>query len=266
MAATGSPMPPSPRERRDAESRLQFRAALGTFCRFAGGARGGGAVSGSCDIGEPSSELWDLLRESEWALAMELLAQDPALASRPLHITQRELMFPLHYALEWGAPVDSVRTLLAVNPGAARRCKGEHAPVNRAVDTALNLFTRRLLSRSVSEAQLDAFLAEVEGPEQEEDNDAQQTSCCKALQDAPRPSADATAAAAELDSADGNQQRQSPQETEQETDTETEEPLLLEAQREFLRELFAETVAILATLFEHMDGEEVRTRSRLLVS
>ena len=85
--------------------------------------------------------------------------------------------------------------------------------------------------------------------------------------------------------ADGNQQQQSlscaaiaegdkrqeqppppPQETEKETDTETEELLLPEAQREFLRELFAETVAILATLFEHMDGEEVRTRSCLLVS
>ena len=63
------------------------------------------------------------------------------LAKRPLHITQREVIFPLHYALEWGAPVDSVRLLLRANPGAAGRCKGEHLPVNRAIDTALNLFT-----------------------------------------------------------------------------------------------------------------------------
>jgi hypothetical protein len=45
---------------------------------------------------------------------------------------QADVMYPLHYALEWGAPVSSVRRLLRAYPAAASSCKGEHAPVNRA--------------------------------------------------------------------------------------------------------------------------------------
>lgn len=72
-------------------------------------------------------------------------------------------MFPLHYALEWGAPLECVARLLAAHPAAAMCCKGEHAPVNRAIDTALSLFIRRFLSQSISEVELDVFLAEDDG-------------------------------------------------------------------------------------------------------
>jgi hypothetical protein len=184
------------------------------FCRFASGQMGAG---GGCAM-DDSSELWDLLRESEWELAMQLLARDPQLASRAVRISSREtdVMFPLHYALEWGAPVGSVRLLLAAHPAAASSCKGEHAPVNRAVDTTLSLFVRRLLSRSVSEGEIETFLAEEDAADSV---------------DPPSAGRSAGQATVKFES-------------------------LSDAQREFLTELFQETIGILSALFEHFSNQE----------
>ena len=139
-----------------AEQRLQFRARLGTFARSLDEF---GAMSSprraACMAAEPG--LWDLLRSSDWGEAMKLLASEPSLASRALHISQTDLLYPLHYALEWGAPLPTVAALLHANPGAARSAKSEFLPVNRAIDTALNLFTRRLLTTGTTEGQVGHF-------------------------------------------------------------------------------------------------------------
>ena len=141
-----------------AEQRLQFRARLGTFARSLDEF---GAMSSprraACMAAEPG--LWDLLRSSDWGEAMKLLASEPSLASRALHISQTDLLYPLHYALEWGAPLPTVAALLHANPGAARSAKSEFLPVNRAIDTALNLFTRRLLTTGTTESQVGHFIA-----------------------------------------------------------------------------------------------------------
>ena len=159
-------------------------------------------------------------------------------------------MFPLHYALEWGASVDLVTKLLAANPRAAGRCKGEHLPVNRAIDTALNLFTRRLLSNSVSEAHVEAFLAEgataaaADPAEVEDAKQPERTAGSDAAAEA--------VAAPEVEPATTAVSDEHPEAAAAEV-----HEALPWAQRAFLTELFTETESILQALLEHMDEEEV---------